>query len=174
MLCVDQKHLIFMLKNFSTMLQLCEQYYFGYSKGNFRNHGKFQPIAQVMQNGDSYTKGFIFGGRQYQIKTEELFRGPKAIIIRILRTICCCITPQNAQLGWKMMQLLKPASDGTMMYYPEYFKDLEDILQMCLGLRLKNIEMSHPLFRKTVVVQALDQTQLVQYQKQAACLVNFQ
>lgn len=45
-----------------------------------------------------------------------------------------------------------------MMYYPEYFKDLEDILQMCLGLRLKNIEMSHPLFRKTVVVQALDQT----------------
>ena len=41
MLCVDQKHLMFMLKNFSTMLQLCDQYYFGYSKNNFRNHGKF-------------------------------------------------------------------------------------------------------------------------------------
>lgn len=56
-----------------------------------------------MQNRDSYTKGFIINGRQYHIKTDELYHGPKAVIVSILRTICCCITPQNAQLGWKMM-----------------------------------------------------------------------
>ena len=54
------------------------------------------------------------------------------------------------------MQLLKPVSEGTVMYYQEYFRDLEDILQMCLGTRLKNIEIVHPLLRKTIVIPALD------------------